>query len=218
MSASGHLAWMTLTAHYRYGKISVNDIQIFDDLLPQGYADAIEYDLTRSKFPWYYIDDVTNNSYGNNSGLVHLTYDLGKDPTDYHPFIKPLVYHIASAAGHSIKQLLRIRIGFLYPTVNHNGHNTPHVDFTFPHYTACYYVSDSDGGTVLFNKFLTDMPNADATEETMQQYVASTNFETVMECAPKKNRVCIFDGLRFHASTKPQYTDRRLVITVNYIA
>ena len=48
--------------------------------------------------------------------------------------------------------------------------------------------------------------------------VSSTvsNFTVAKTCSPKKGRVCIFDGSRFHASTKPQDHSRRLVITVNY--
>lgn len=196
----------------------MDDIKIFDKIIPQGYADQIEADLMRTQFPWYYINDITNKGYGNNSGLTHLAYDTGKQPTDWFPFIRPMVYGIEEAAGHQIQQLLRIRVGFLYPTPNHMVYNTPHVDFTFPHYTACYYACDSDGDTVLFDKKLTDLPGTAYTEEAMQQYVAETDFKVVESCAPKKGSVCLFDGLRFHSSTKPQHHDRRFVITVNYIA
>ena len=195
-----------------------SDIQVFDNLLPQGYADAIEEDLVRGAFQWQYIDDVTNKNYGNNSGLAHLAYDMGKGPSDWYPFIKPIVYSIEQAAGHKISQLLRIRVGFLYPTPNHMDHNTPHVDFIFPHYTACYYVNDSDGDTVLFNETLSNVTSNNITEETLQEYVSGTQFNTASSCAPKKNRLCVFDGLRFHSSTKPINHNRRLVITVNYIA
>jgi hypothetical protein len=196
----------------------MDDVKIFDKIIPAGYADQIEADLMRTQFPWYYINDVTNKSYGNNSGLTHLAYDTGKPPTEWFPFIRPMVYGIEEAAGHKVQQLLRVRVGFLYPTPNHKVYNTPHVDFTIPHYTACYYACDSDGDTVLFDKKLTDMPSTNYTEDAMQQYVSETDFEVVESCTPKKGRLCLFDGLRFHSSTKPQHHDRRFVITVNYIA
>lgn len=204
--------------HCKYERITtVSDIKIIDDLLPKGYADAIEEDLIHGKFLWQYIDDVTNKDYGNNSGLAHLAYDMGKGPSDWYPFIKPIVYSIEQATGHKITQLLRIRVGFLYPAVNHMEHNTPHIDFMFPHYTACYYVNDSDGDTVVFNETLGHGQLTDLTEENMREYVSNTKFNTVSTCSPKKNRLCVFDGLRFHSSTKPLKHDRRLVITVNYI-
>lgn len=196
----------------------MDDIKIFDKVIPQGYADQIEDDLLRTQFPWYYIKDVTNNTYGNNSGLAHLAYDLGKQPTEWFPFIKPLVYGIEEAANHKIQQLLRIRVGFLYPTPHFSGHNTPHVDFTTNHYTACYYACDSDGDTVLFDHKLELSPGQDYNEQYLKQYVENNQLNAVESCSPKKGRVCLFDGLRFHASTKPQHHERRFVITINYVA
>ena len=193
----------------------MDDIKIVENVVPSGYADAIEYDLMKSKFPWYYIDDVTNVNYGNNSGFVHVAYDYGTQPSEWHPFIKPIVYSLEAAHGHAITQLFRIRVGFLLQSAEAK-YNTPHVDFLWPHYTACYYVNDSDGDTVLFDKMLSDVgPNI--TDELVHEYTKQTEFNVVARCTPKKNSVCIFDGLRFHASSKPVEHDRRLVITINYV-
>ena len=196
--------------------MSKSDIKIVDNLLPQGYANQIETDLMRTGFPWYYIDDVTNYNYGNNSGLVHPAYDFGKQPTDWLPFIKPLVYHIEEVNKKSINELLRVRVGFLMPSVTYTEHNTPHIDFMMPHYTACYYVNDTDGDTVIFDQTLSDVPERELTEQVLQNYVEQTDFTVAESCSPKKNRLCIFDGNRFHASTKPKLHDKRLVISVNF--
>ena len=196
----------------------MRDIQVFDKVIPHGYADAIEEDLRRISFPWFYINNVTNNHYSNNAGLTHLVYDLGKDPTEWYPFIKPLVFSIVEAAGHKLVDLLRIRVGFLTPTTEAtHQHNAPHVDFLMPHYTACYYVSDSDGDTILFDQTITDMKTNELSESTMLDYVSRTEFTVASKITPKKGSVCVFDGRRFHASTKPKLHDRRLVITINYI-
>jgi hypothetical protein len=195
----------------------MNDIKIIDNLLPSGYANQIEEDLLRVSFPWYYVKDVTNDKYGNNSGLVHLAFDFGTPPSDWYPFIRPMVYSIEQAEGQAIQELLRIRIGFLtkiVPGVDYK-YNTPHVDFLVPHHTACYYVNDSDGDTVIFDKFLSDVGDV-CNEETLNYYGKTADFGIVKRCAPQKNSVCIFNGQRFHSSTSPQHHDRRLVITVNY--
>lgn len=195
----------------------MDDIKIVDNLLPQGYADAIETDLMRTRFPWYYINDVTDDRYGNNSGFVHLAYDYGAEPSEYFTFIKPLVYHIEQAHGKRIKQLYRIRIGMILKRSDDNGTcNTPHLDFLYNHYTACYYATDSDGDTQIFDKFLTDVPGETIDEKMLNQYAKSEKFNLVKSVAPVKNRLCIFHGHRFHASTNPREHDRRIVITVNY--
>lgn len=195
----------------------MTDIQVFDKIIPQGYAEAIREDLYRTPFPWYYISDVTGSGYGSNSGLTHVAYDLGKPPSEWLPFIKPLVYSITEAAGHELVELLRIRVGFLGPTSTEQEHNAPHLDFTMPHYTACYYVCDSDGDTVIFDQTAKDMPPQELTESNLREYVQNTSFTVARSVSPKMGRVCVFDGLRFHASSFPKHHERRLVITVNYV-
>lgn len=196
-----------------------SDIQIFDKVIPQGYADQIEADVMAMKFPWYYINDVTNRNYGSNSGLTHLAYNYGSEPSDWFPFIMPIVYSIAEAAGHTLEQLLRIRVGCL-PQTHETGYeyNSPHLDFQMPHYTACYYVNDSDGDTVLFDQTAADMNVTELSEHNLIEYVQHTNFTVAQRSAPVKGRLCVFDGMRFHSSTKPKQHDRRIVLTVNYIA
>ncbi len=193
-------------------------MQVFDKIIPQGYADQIEADVKRTQFDWHYIDDVTNRNYGSNSGFVHMAQDMGTEPSFWLPFIKPIVYSIEEAAGHRIEQLLRIRVGLLTKTTEVNyDYNTPHVDFLFPHMTACYYVNDSDGDTVEFDQHRDDIAGHELNEAVIQDFVKSTNFTVAGRCSPKKGRLCVFDGLKFHASTKPKLHDTRIVITINYI-
>lgn len=194
----------------------MNDFKIVENLLPQGYADQIEQDLLRVKFPWYYVNDVTNPEYGNNSGLVHVAFDVGAEPSEWHPFIRPIVYSIEEAHGKKIDTVYRIRIGFLPKTDEPEYDcNTPHVDFLWPHYTACYYVNDSDGDTVLFDQRLSEVGD-NLTIDAIDEYTAKTKFTVNARCTPKKNSVFIFNGNQFHASSKPKHHARRLVITVNY--
>jgi hypothetical protein len=147
-----------------------------------------------------------------------MAQDMGSEPSFWLPFIKPIVYSIEEAAGHRIDQLLRIRVGLLTKTVEADyDYNTPHVDFLFPHMTACYYVNDSDGDTVEFVQHRNDIQGHELNEAVIQDYVQATNFTVANRCSPKKGRLCVFDGLKFHASTKPKLHDTRIVITINYI-
>jgi hypothetical protein len=189
---------------------------IIDNIIPKGYQDALESDMMQSRFPWGFIEDVTYEGYNNNSGLVHIAYDLGNDPSDYFSFIKPLVYHLEQAVEQPIKKLLRIRIGFLYPRNIPSTHNTPHVDFLYPHFTACYYVNDSDGDTVLFDKHIQDI-GKEINNQALIDFTEKTKFNEVARCSPRKGTAFIIDGSQFHASTSPKINSRRLVVTVNWI-
>lgn len=193
-------------------------MQVFDKIIPQGYADQIEADVKRTQFDWHYISDVTNRNYGSNSGFVHIAQDMGAEPSYWLPFIKPIIYSIEEATNQKIDQLLRIRVGLLTKTSEvAYDYNTPHVDFLFPHMTACYYVSDSDGDTVEFDQHRNDISGPELNETVLQDFVQQTKFTVAARCSPKKGRLCVFDGLKFHASTKPKLHDTRVVITINYI-
>jgi hypothetical protein len=194
----------------------VIESKIIDDLLPQRYADDLEADIMYLQFPWHYIKDVTYKNYGTNSGFVNVVYDMGGESNDWLPFVKPLVYNIESASGYKMEKLLRIRIGLLLPGSTDKPYNTPHVDFLMSHRTACYYVNDSDGDTVTFDQDI-GMIGTDINNDSLESFTQSTDFTVAGRCSPKKNRLYIFDGRRFHASTRPKDHDRRVVITVNYI-
>ena len=61
--------------------------RIFNNVLPIGYADQLENDMTSTQVPWYFIKDVTNRDYGCNSGFVHIAYDLGKENEGYEEYL-----------------------------------------------------------------------------------------------------------------------------------
>lgn len=190
---------------------------IVNNLIPKGYQNQLEEDIIQVNFPWMYIEDVTYNGYGNNSGLVHSVYDFGRSPSDYLSFIKPLVYSLEEVVDKKIEKLLRIRIGFLTPRADFNfKHNTPHVDFLYPHYTACYYINDSDGDTIMFDQTISDM-GLDINSQVLLNYSATTTFTESARCGPQKGTAFIMDGRHFHASTSPKINKRRLVATVNWI-
>lgn len=194
-------------------------MKIFDKIIPSGYSDQIENDLNRMQFPWHYISDVTNRNYGNNSGFVHIAHDFGKEPSEWYPFIKPIVYSIEEAMGHKMSDLLRIRVGLLTKTSEPEYEfNTPHVDFLMPHYTACYYVNDTDGDTIEFEQSIAMMNSSEISDTIVENYVKNTEFKISDRCTPAKGKLCVFDGLKFHASTKPKLNEKRMVITINYMA
>jgi hypothetical protein len=195
-----------------------NDIITTKKLLPQGYADAIEQEVSRNSFPWNYVDNVTFNTGSNNDigqpGLSHLALDsLIGIQSEYLAFFKPIIYHLQELHnGNVIKQLLRLRIGLINRMQSENNVNIPHVDFMIPHYTACYYVNDSDGDTVIYNEML----ESGTTEENIQKFVESKNFTIASTCSPRKNHAVIFNGHRYHSSSHPLVNKKRIVMTINY--
>lgn len=190
-------------------------IKIFDNIITPSYVDAIENDV--ATFPWKYLDDITYDGKSVNPGFVNVIYEYNNAVSEWYPFIKPLVFQISDTIGVTIFKLLRIRLGFLLPGNAPAAPATPHVDFFYPHYTACYYVNDSDGDTVIYDQKLNDIGNQEINQDIVQNYVKQTNFTIAQRCTPKKGSVCVFDGKHFHSSTNPFKSKKRFVITINWI-
>lgn len=193
----------------------MTDIQIANNVLPQGYADDIERDLTGSNFPWFYVNDVTNPDTYGSPGLSNLVYDYRLNTqTEYYRYLKPMTYFIEEVLQQRIETLLRIRIGFL--TKQPGSYNLPHLDYISPHYTACYYVNDCDGDTVLFKETLRNIAEPEITFDTIKQYAQTNELTEIQRCTPAKNKLCVFNGHRFHASSHPINSPKRFVITFNF--
>jgi hypothetical protein len=190
-------------------------IKIIDNLITPSYANAIEADV--ATFPWWYLNDVTYDNQNSTPGFVNVIYENGKPASEWYPFIKPLVLHIADAINVPVFKLLRIRIGFLLPGKEPAKPSTPHVDYFQPHYTACYYVNDSDGDTVIYDQKLNDIGDREINQDVVQDYVSKTNFTISQTSTPRKGSVCVFDGKHFHSSTNPFVSKKRFVLNINWI-
>lgn len=77
----------------------------------------------------------------------------------------------------------------------------PHVDLHEPHWVVIYYVNDSDGDTLIFDKTFPDKENAVVVESV----------------SPKKGRAILFDGRHYHCGTAPCQHDTRIVINYDFV-
>lgn len=80
---------------------------------------------------------------------------------------------------------------------------TPHTDWDIPHKTCIYYVNTTDAGTILFTNRLENKVDSDP------GYVIS-------KVVPKRGKICMFDGLRYHSSNVSK-TLMRIVLNINFI-
>jgi hypothetical protein len=100
--------------------------------------------------------------------------------------------------------LLRLRL-VLSPPLPHAQHNygPPHFDHDLNNVKAAvYYVSDSDGDTILFEE--TYLESRDASKKTLLQRIS-----------PKKGRIVIFDAVRFHSTSWPTKKER-VIVNMNF--
>jgi len=161
------------------------------------------------KSPWYFLErtgtavaDDAPSFYmiiSDENGIYSSLYDL---------LCVPLM---VACSKNNIKfsKLLRIRVGMITGCKEQIIH-TPHVDYTYPHKTMLFYLTDSDAPTLFFDKIhsgiINDVGNCDIDSVKVKESVI-----------PVKNTSVIFDGLNFHSSTTPKENFFRIVINYNFV-
>jgi len=81
-------------------------------------------------------------------------------------------------------------------------HHLPHVDSNQKHLVFLYYVNDSDGDTVIFDKRVGD---------------SLDNMNIIRRISPKAGAAIVFDGSMYHASSSPVLADYRCVVNANFL-
>lgn len=114
--------------------------------------------------------------------------------------------YISNKLGYSVNEILRINCNISTPCfdLKDNQYTSPHSDINIEHKSLVFYLHDSDGDTVLFDKF----SNGDDEE--------IHNLKIIKRVTPMKNSCVTFDGLRYHALI-PSKKNLRKIINVNYI-
>ena len=140
--------------------------------------------------------------------MHHTPYCETSGPSHYFGDFQFIYHYIIDAMDLNWEEwyLSRLRVGLNFPTFRkeHILHNQPHIDFPeselVNHYTCLYYVNDSDGPTVVFN-----------------EKTKSDLYTVKYQCHPEKNKLFVFDGKHYHASSCPKHHDARLALTINII-
>jgi len=111
-------------------------------------------------------------------------------------------------AGLRIGQLLKAKINITLrdPRHTNDSHGYPHSDLAglgFKQYTtAIYYLNDSDGDTFIFNERFGE---------------SFESFSVHSRVTPRRGRVVMFDGNRFHAGNNPRTHKPRALLNLNFI-
>lgn len=186
-----------------------NPIEI-ENVIEHDYQKQIFDVVTDITFDWHFMEDTTfeKKDHINTStpSFANLVYHPDNKENPGLEFFTPLLQNTCTKAGLELDQVLRMRLGFLLntkymmPHVRYQ-HNTPHVDFNVDHYTACYYVNECDGETIVFHE----------TEE-------SEKYRPMHKSMPQQGKVLVFNGRHYHASTCPKVFTKRIVMTMNFTA
>ena len=202
--------------------------KILDDLVPKKLQDDIENICIDPNFPYYFSKESTyvtlgnklsetDNSLKNYKGSVdsfHFIHYLWRNNTrvsnkflDFMPLIEIMAeqINIRSYPDHIIPRIYRAKINFTVPTSTpkKNKITPPHIDVSDLNTTTfVYYISDSDGHTVIFKDKYED-------GKIYNKLTVAEKVET------KKGRMIVFDD-NIHSILRPKQSDYRIVLNVNF--
>jgi hypothetical protein len=181
---------------------------IFDNILSNEHQDNTEKIFFDKKFPWYLtpnlktVDDTLIKKYKNKKNIidymqfVHTFYDYFQGETSINSPKYNVVLDILKEFMNNVKidkfRLMRAKANLTtqHKKNNKNIYNSPHIDVNENHLVLIYYVNDSDGDTILFDKKL----------------------KIFKKISPKKGRFLLFDGSILHTGQHPIKNDIRVLI------
>lgn len=156
--------------------------------------------------------DKANKSIKENFQFEHnmYAYDNQNVFSPFFDIAKSNVYLLEQLLG-PIDMLHRIKTNMLVKDVSTIGtYHPPHIDSATENvFSMVYYVNDSDGDTIFFDRLV------DGNSTDTQQHIGLTEIGRV---SPKKGRAVIFNSNRFHSSSNPIVNDRRVVINTVFLA
>jgi hypothetical protein len=156
--------------------------------------------------PWRFDMNLTFGSFNKECpveyGLQNNFFDVNRqfEQPEFN-FIKPLLFSIVEKANLDFDCCIRC-FSFLQTFITEkNQISDIHIDYPKEHISCIYYVHDIDGDTILYKNTYpeTDLYKMSSSERKTE----TNNFEILTSVTPKKNRVVIFDGFRYHAASTP---------------
>lgn len=195
---------------------------LYFDILKLENYNALNHLVNGVEFPWYYQPDIAFlhfkdhiiNPYVQPSyGFSHTVWDTDHGKvSDVLPLVAPIVESFQEKSAIKIANFLRIKINLLTPIVNNTPekYNGAHIDRFTPHQTLIYYLNDSDGDTVVFDK----------TYSAGRDYVKdSTDILPIKQrITPKANSLLhLQNGFTYHSSSNPITYNKRITININFV-
>ena len=203
-----------------------DEILVVENVVPILFQKAIIERVQGDKhFPWFLLHRIghpdhfgpgTTSTYvdpniTDDVGFFHMAFD-GNTNTPHYDFFRSILEFFSEKAGIAVGRMLRIRLRYTHKGIGHSElkYAPPHVDFhsNAPYSTFVYYVNDSDGDTIIFDK----------TFSPEQQYdpVFSEPLPELLRITPKQGSGLFFNGHRYHAGNYPIKQSSRIVINFDF--
>jgi 2OG-Fe(II) oxygenase superfamily len=179
-------------------------LHIIDDFVKPRLQDEIEKIFLGNNFPYFYITESVDTTDTETAMSDVNTLDV---PQFFHMFIldgkiNSQFYNTVAPVANKLLDVIDVDCSITRCKVNMNTidsrfgnrYHTPHIDNAFKEQiTALYYVNDSDGDTLFFDR------DSNITDR----------------ITPKKGRLVWWKGIQFHAKSSPVKSLNRVVVNFN---
>jgi len=187
-------------------------LKVFDNIIEKSLQEEIKSNLMKD-FPWFYIDDVSSNLSSitqSRHAFYHLFYDNYNDNSDFCWMPNEIVSKVIVELKLKITQIIQSRTFLQLPLssqfLKNNKVDNAHVDLSNTHLVVLYYVIDSDGDTIIYDKKWEKGEENLNSEETEKLLIKK-------RVTPKQGRVVVFDGRYWHTAEQPKYNKRCIINT-----
>lgn len=178
---------------------------VIDNLINDYNHNHIEKTLLDDeKSNYKFVRDVTiKGNEQQRPGFYHMLIKDDKKVSDYANLAYDVISHACMKSNLIPKKILQARSFLQLPLAAHfRGDNidTPHIDSVEDHIVILYYVNDSDGCTVVYDKKYEE-----------GKTVKFDELKEIKRVEPKKGRVVIFNGLHYHTGEQPNSNVRSII-------
>jgi hypothetical protein len=171
-----------------------DNIIIVDDFIPLEEQEWLKGYLLSRMFPWFYVHNITNaNTTIEKPALSHVFKDKGVENSSLYSSIEHIGLLGAARYDPSYNNVYHVR-SFLQLPTKANDPNHLHVDIDLEHVVVLYYVTDSDGDTIIVDRKVTEY----------SQDPELADCTILHRVTPKQGRALIFNGAHYHASSTPK--------------
>jgi len=156
--------------------------RVIDNFLDQSLFEVVKHIGSNPEFPWYYNEDISGEGIEKDCYFTHILYS-NNEKSSWFNLVVPIIDTLSD-----VKSLVRIKANSYFRTET-LVHHKDHVDYSFDHKAAIFYVNTNDGYTVINNEH---------------------KIESVA------NRILIFNPQVPHHSTNCTDQQRRVNVNFNY--
>jgi hypothetical protein len=183
----------------------------------------LQTELFSTMVPWYLSGTYSSSKYmdlinieSNESpdfSFAHLVLLDGNVKSELYEPLSKIILNGLEQIGETITNLIRIKVNMC--TCQPNIHtNPPHVDADETHKAGIIYMNTTNAPTILYNEKYNPRFGFSPIEYLNKILNNKLTIQKSINC--EANKMVVFDGKHYHASSVQSDTYRRIVINFNY--